>query len=434
MPSSDILIKNAYILCFDAQMSTFERGSLAINGNTIVAVGNSAEMQDWQAAEVLDGTGMILMPGFVNGHTHAGMSFFKGMADDMPVIQWLQEKIWPAEGKFLSPQFVYDAVLHAAAEMIKNGITCFNDMYFYSAEAAQACTRIGIRAVLGEGILNFPVANHNQADDAIQYAVQLQKEQANELVQFAIAPHAVYTCNQQNLLKSLEAATANNMPLHLHVAETQGDDDFCRKEYQQSPIEFLDAIGLLSDKVVIAHGIWLTDKEMEILAKRGVTIAVNTNSNLKLASGIAPLKRFEEIGVRFCLGTDGVASNNRLDMLSEISTTAKLHKAINNDATFLPARRILQIAINNGTSAVHLNHLTGSIEAGKEADLIMLDMNNLTCQPLYDPYSHLVYAATSEQIQHVMIRGKWVLKNRILTTIDENELVAAAKEYQHKIM
>jgi 5-methylthioadenosine/S-adenosylhomocysteine deaminase len=433
MKTADILVKNVVILCFDANMNIFENGYVAITGKSISAIGSMPDSSEWHAEEVIDGKGMIVLPGFINGHTHAGMSYFKGMADDMPVIQWLQEKIWPAEGKFMNAEFVKLGVEHAAAEMIKSGITTFNDMYFYSREAAESCEMAGIRALLGEGVLNYPVAMHKNADEMINYSVQSQKHFKSDLVSFAIAPHAIYTCNKENLLKASETAKKENMNLHIHLAETQEEVDLCLHEHGMRPVEYLDKLGMFHENTIIAHGIYLNDKELEILAKRGTSIAVNTISNLKLASGFAPIKRYQAAGVNFCLGTDGVASNNRLDMFAEIATTARLHKALNSDASFLPAESILKACIKGGNIALNQQDKLGAIEVDKYADLIIVDMNTIESQPMYDSYSHLVYSTSSEQVKHVIINGKVVMRDRKILTLNEDELIDRAKEYRKRI-
>jgi 5-methylthioadenosine/S-adenosylhomocysteine deaminase len=433
MKTADILIKNATILCFDQQMNKIENGYIAIEGTHISDVGSMSDLSDWQGREVIDAKGMLVLPGFINGHTHAGMSYFKGMADDMPVIKWLEEKIWPAESKFMNAEFVRLGVEHAAGEMIKSGITTFNDMYFYSREAAEACKKAGIRAILGEGVLNHPVAMHKSANDMINYSVRHQEENQHGLVSFAIAPHAIYTCNADNLTLAAEAARSNNMLLHIHIAETQEEVELCLKEHRKRPVEYLDDLGLFSAHTVLAHGIYLDDSELDILHKRNVSIAVNTISNLKLASGFAPISKYESFGVNYCLGTDGVASNNRLDMFAEIATTARLHKALNKDAAFLPAERILQACITGGAGALNMQDEIGSLEKNKLADLIFVDMNTIESQPMYDPYSHLVYSSSSEQVKHVIINGKIVMKDRKLITLNEEELIERAKDYRKRI-
>ncbi len=433
MKTADILIQNVLILCFDQQMTMIENGFIAIEGKYISELGLMKDIRDWQGKEVIDGSGIIALPGFINGHTHAGMSYFKGMADDMPVIKWLQEKIWPAEAQFMNAEFVKLGVEHAIAEMIKSGITSFNDMYFYSKEAAESSEKAGIRAVLGEGVLNYPVAMHPTAEHSIQYSVKLQEENRSDLVKFTIAPHAIYTCNRENLSNAAEMAVNKKMSLHIHVSETQQEVDNCVMEHGKRPVEYLDEIGFFKPNTVIAHGIYLNDHELEILSARKVSVAVNTISNLKLASGFAPIQRYEAFGVNWFLGTDGVASNNRLDMFNEIATTARLHKALTCDAAFLPAEQILCACIINGAKALNLQECIGSLEKGKFADLILVDINTIETQPMYDPYSQLVYSTSSEQLKHVIINGKFVMRNRKLLTLNEEELIARAKEYQKRI-
>lgn len=427
----DLLIKNGLILEF---WKTPEISSIAITDSKILEIGKELE-QKYDAKQIIDATDKIVMPGFVNTHSHVAMSYFKGLADDLPLQEWLSKHIWPVEAKFLSAEFVKDAALHGCAEMIKNGITTFSDMYFFGDQTAMSAERIGIRAVLGEGVLDLPVANYQNADEIFAYIRKMHdKYVKSELIDFAIAPHAIYTCGKENLIKAKELALELGILLHIHLSETKQEVQDCIQKTGLRPVEYLDSLGFFKGDVVVAHAIWLDENEQNILAKNNSSIAINTSSNLKIASGFDSFKSYIEHGVNLSIGTDGVASNNNLSMLQEISLTAKLQKALNDDPTILPAKEMVQIATIGGAKALKKCDQIGSIEVGKKADIILIDTNSIEAQPMYDPYSHLVYTLSSEQIKDVIINGKIVMKDRKLVNVDKNELIEKAKYYQKKIL
>lgn len=427
----DILIKNGLVLEFKKEPET---SSIAIVNGKILEIGKDLN-QKYNAKQIIDATDKIVMPGFVNTHSHVAMSYFKGLADDLPLQEWLTKHIWPVESKFLSAEFVKDAALHGCAEMIKNGITTFNDMYFFGDETAKSAEKIGIRAILGEGVLDLPVANYRNADEIFAYIRKMHDKYKNsELIDFAVAPHAIYTCGKEILIKAKDLALELGIMLHIHLSETKQEVENCIKKTGLRPVEYLDSFGFFEEDVVIAHAIWLDENEQKILAKKNSSIAINTSSNLKLASGFDSFKSYLEHGVNLSIGTDGVASNNNLSMLQEISLTAKLQKALNDDPTIFPAEEMIKMATIGGAKALNKSDQIGSIEVGKKADIIIIDINNLEAQPMYDPYSHLVYSLTSEQIKDVIINGKIVMRDRQLTNIDENELIEKAKYYQKKIL
>ena len=427
----DLLIKNGLALEYDKEPTI---NSIAILNGKILDIGKDLE-QKYKASQIIDAADKIVMPGFVNTHSHVAMSYFKGLADDLPLQEWLSKHIWPVETKFLSVEFVKDAALHGCAEMIKNGITTFSDMYFFGDQTARSAEKIGIRAVLGEGIMDLPVANYQNADEIFTYIRKMHdKYKESELIDFAVAPHAIYTCGKENLIKAKYLAQELGILLHIHLSETKQEVKDCIKKTGMRPVEYLNSLGFFESNVVVAHAIWLNETEQKILATNKSSIAINTSSNLKLASGFDTFKSYLEHGINLSIGTDGVASNNNLSILQEISLAAKLQKALNDDPTILPAKEMIQIATIGGAKALNKFNQIGSIEVGKKADIILIDTNNIEAQPLYDPYSHLVYSLTSEQIKDVIINGKIVMKDRKLITVDENELIKKSKYYQKKIM
>jgi len=422
MMKIDILIKNGLILEFGKESDV---NSIAISNGKILEIGNDLEHK-YNAKQIIDAADKIVMPGFVNTHSHIAMSYFKGLADDLPLQEWLSKHIWPVEAKFLSAEFVEDAALHGCAEMIKNGITTFSDMYFFGDQTAKSAERIGIRAVLGEGVLDYPVANYKNADEIFAYIRKMHdKYKKSELINFAVAPHAIYTCGKENLIKARDLALELGILLHIHLSETKQEVEECIKKTGFRPVEYLNSIGFLEGDVIIAHAIWLDENEQTILAENNASIAINTSSNLKLVSGITSFKSHMEHGINLSIGTDSVASNNNLSILKEMSITSKLQKALSEDPTILPAKEMIQIATIGGAKALNKSDQIGSIEVGKKADIILIDINNIEAQPMYDP---------SEQIKDVIINGKIVMKDRKLINVNEEELIKKAKYYQKRII
>lgn len=426
----NLMVKNGLVVDLSKKPA---KSSIAISDGMILDIGNDIENK-YQIEKVIDAENKIVMPGLINTHSHVAMSYFKGLADDLPLQEWLSEHIWPVETKFLSADFVRDAALYGCAEMIKNGITTFNDMYFFGDQSAEAAESVGIRAVLGEGVLDHPVANYKNADEIFSYIRNMHdKYKNNELIDFAVAPHAIYTCGKENLIKAKELALELGILLHIHVSETKKEVEDCLRKTGKRPVEYLRSIGFFEGNVVLAHAIWLDENEQKSLADVDSAIAINSSSNLKLVSGFDSFKSYLDHGVNLSIGTDSVASNNNLSILQEISLTAKLQKALNNDATILPAKKMVEIATAGGATALNKSNQLGSIEIGKKADMILLDINNIESQPMYDVYSHLVYSLTSDKIKDVIVNGKLVMQNRKLINVDEDELIEKARFYQQKL-
>ena len=429
MKKIDLIIKNGYVL--DSSELEMQPRDVIIKDDKIIYIGNSHE---YISDLIIDATDKIVMPGFINTHTHIPMSYFKGIADDLPLKEWLENYIWPMESKFLSPNFVYDSALFGCAELIKNGVTTFNDMYFYGDKTAEAAKKIGIRAVIGEAIIDFPVANHKGADDILQFTKELHQKYKNDnLIDIAVAPHAIYTCNKKNLIKAKELALELDTNLHIHVSETNFEVKESINNFGMSPVTYLNKLGIFEANVIAAHSLWLDKYEIDIYAKNDVSISINASSNYKLASGIISYKEHHKKGINLTIGTDGVSSNNNLSMFSEMNIISKVQKALINDAAFLPAKEMIKIATINGAKALRKSEEIGSLEIGKKADIITVNINNIEAQPIYNLYSQLVYSITSEQIKDVIIDGKVVMNNRKLVNVEEEELIYTAKKYQRKI-
>ena len=435
MHKVDLIINNGYIVTMNSEMKLIEHGTIAIQNGRILAIGSTKELGNiYTSNNIIDASSKIVMPGLVNGHTHIPMTYFRGYADDLVLQDWLQKYIWPAEEKFVKADFVYDAALHGCAELIKNGVTMFNDMYFYSHETARAAEKAGLRAIIGEGILDFPMAFHKTPDSMIDYTLDgYEKYKNNELIDFAIMPHAIYTCSKETLKKAADVARKHGMLIHIHVSETKKEVDDCMKQHSMRPIQYLDSIGFLGDDVSIAHGVWIDDNEQKILAERGTSVNICTECNLKLSSGFTPLNGYRRNGVIVNFGTDGVASNNNLSILDEMDITAKVHKAINNDPTFLPAEDVVKMAIIDAAEGFHKKDQIASLDEGKTADIILLATDCLENLPMYNVYSHLVYTMHSSSVSDVIVNGRLLMHNRELLTIDEQELKNKAIYYKNKI-
>ncbi|MBN2460763.1 MAG: amidohydrolase family protein [Candidatus Cloacimonetes bacterium] len=434
MQNIDLIIKGGFVLQDDNDDHWTPR-SIAVHHGLIIAIDDPDRIEMEYLPEVLlSAENKLVAPGFINAHTHVSMAFYKGLADDLPLLEWLNNHIWPMENKLTSREFVRDAALFGCADMIKNGITMINEMYFLGMDAAVSAKKIGIRAVMGEGILDIPIAGYQNADDIIAYTREMYEQfRHEELIDVFLAPHAIYTCGRSTLEKIIKLATEMNMPIHIHVSETEKEVRDCLQEHGVRPCEYLDRIELFSVPTIIAHGIWIDENEQEILAEKNISVAINTSSNLKLASGFAPIKDYLAKRVNLCLGTDGVASNNNLSMLGEMNLTAKLHKALNNDPTLLPAWQVFRMANMNGARALGKESQLGKLAPGWKADIITVAINEINCQPIYDPFSHLVYTIIPEQIKEVIVNGKIIMKDRILLTVDEEELLDKALFYSKLI-
>ena len=427
---ADLIVKGGTIITMDPAAPELENHSLAVKDGKIAAIYPSSETF-WSAPEILDASDCLMIPGLINTHSHLPMTYFRGLADDLPLDIWLRHYIWPMEAKILNAQVIRDATLHGACEMLKNGISMSHDMYFNMPAIADACSQAGMRVLIGEAVIDAQLAGDQLPGARISELRQLYQD--NPLVDFDLAPHSIYACSRSTLEKCVQASEDLNVPLHIHLSETEAEVQNCLKEQGKRPVHYLNELGMLDAKVLLAHAIWVDASEIEVLAAKGVSIASCTDSNLKLSSGILPLKSYLDQGVNVSLATDGVASNNDLDLLSELGNTARLHKAINRDPAFLPAKEALKLVTINAAKALGVEHLRGSLEVGKDADICVMELNDLQSQPLYNPYSHLVYALGSRHVRDMVVAGRVVLRNGQLTQADETELVATAKAYGIRI-
>lgn len=413
------------VLTLDAERRVIEDGAVAISGDTIAAVGGRAElMARYPAAEQLVESHGLIMPGLVNTHTHAAMSCFRGLADDLPLMTWLTEYIFPIEGN-LTGEMVYHSSLLSMAEMIKSGTTSFCDMYLFAKDVARAADESGMRGWLGEVLYDFPSPNYGELENGFAYVDELFAEYKNHpLISITVDPHAVYTCSPALLQRLKSVAERENVPYVIHLAETKDEVAGCLEQHGKTPVGHLQNLGILDEQVVADHGVYLTAEEIELLAICQVKVAHCPESNMKLASGVAPIPELLAAGVTVGLGTDGAASNNDVDMFGEMDSAAKLHKVHRLDPTVMSAETTLELATMGGARLLGVADRIGSIEPGKKADLIVLDLNQPHLTPLYNIPSHLVYVARGGDVIHSIINGRLVMKNRILLTIDEEAIMA----------
>jgi len=432
---ADMIVKADYVLKMDTDLTLIRNGAIAVRGGKIVCVGPAEGVAGTYSADtVIGGTGKVAFPGLVNTHTHAAMVYFRGLADDLPLKVWLEEHIWPAEEKWLSPEFVGDAVELACLEMLKAGITLYSDMYFYGDAIAGSAKKIGMRAVVGAGILDFPGKTARTIDEYFTNAEKFINNWIGDgLVVPGIAPHAPYTCSPETMIRAKELSGKYGIPLHLHLSETEWEISEIRKRYGKKPVVLLDGIGVLDETVIAAHCVWVDDEEISLLAERKVGVSHCIESNLKLASGIAPVVSMLKAGVKVTFGTDGAASNNDLNILSEMSTAAKVHKAVSGDPTALDARQAMLMATRWGAETLGLGSVTGSLEEGKAADIVLADLKKPHLVPLYDIYSHIVYSMNPSDIGTVLVDGRVVLDKGELTTADEADILQKARGWGRKI-
>ncbi len=432
----DLIIRNGTIVTMDARRRVIENGAVAVDKDKIVAVGTVAEIaQNYQSKQTIDSTGKVLIPGLINTHTHVPMSLFRGIADDLDLQEWLQKFIFPAEAKNVTEDFVRVGTRLGLAEMIRGGTTTYCDMYYFEDAVADETFKAGVRGVLGETIIDFPVADNKTHEEALAYAEKyINKWKNNSLVTPAIAPHAPYTVSTEHLSNVKRLADKTNAPIIIHVAETKKELDDSLKDKKLSPVAYLESIGFLSNRVIAAHTVHISDAEIDVLKKNSVGAAHCPQSNMKLASGVAPVPRMLEKDLAVGLGTDGAASNNDLDLWEEMDTAAKLHKLISNDPKVLTAEQAFEMATIRGARALHLDEQIGSIEAGKLADIVILDFDSVHQTPFYSIYSSLVYATKASDVRTVIVNGKVLMRDKQLLTLEENVIKRDANAYRRKII
>ncbi|MCY3768168.1 MAG: TRZ/ATZ family hydrolase [Gammaproteobacteria bacterium] len=435
MQRIDEIIQPRWLIPVDEEHSILESHAVALDGGKIIALGPAEEIRSRYEADTLSRRDHhALIPGLVNAHTHAAMTLFRGFADDLPLMQWLREHIWPAEQRWVDPGFVECGTNLAIAEMIRGGTTCFNDMYFFPDTVAGCAEEAGIRACVGMIVIDFPTAWARDATEYLDKGVAFHRQvRDSSLVTAAFAPHAPYTVSDAPLRNIAALSEELDCPVHIHLHETAHEVEESVSKHGIRPIERLDRLGLLGPRLLAVHMTQLLPEEIRTIAERGVHVVHCAESNLKLASGFCPVAELHRADARVCLGTDGASSNNDLDMLGELRTASLLAKGVGGDPTALNAYQSLQAATVNGARGLGLGAVTGSIQAGKSADVVAIDLSHCSTEPVYNPVSQIVYSATRDQVSDVWIAGRQVLHNREFTSLDYASVRDAAIQWRNKI-
>lgn len=436
----DLILRNAILLTMDDQLKQYEPGAIAIEGDHIAAVGLETDIiSKFSAPEIIDCLGRVVMPGLVNAHTHIPMTLLRGLADDLRLDVWLLGYMMPVEREFVSPDFVRLGSLLACTELIRSGVTCFADMYYYEDSVAQATAEAGLRAVCSQTVLKFPAPDARSFEESLFSAREfISHWKGHPLIEPSVAPHAPYTCTEEILRACAALAAEYDVPLHTHIAETALEVENSRNDHGMPVVPWVKKQSLFDAKVLAAHCVHIDDGEMFTLLHHKAGVAHNPSSNLKLASGFAPVTRMLQLGLNVGIGTDGPASNNDLDMFEEVRLAAFIAKAHTGDPTSLPAATALSMATRLGAKALHLGHLTGTLEPGKRADLILVDLAQVHNAPRFRRdtggiYSQLVYAGKANDVSDVMVNGRWIMRNRQLLTLDPQTLLEQAAEYARRI-
>jgi 5-methylthioadenosine/S-adenosylhomocysteine deaminase len=430
-----LVVTNAIVVTMDAAGRVIQNGAVAIDGSDIAGVDTAdAIRKQFRGAESIDAGGQIVMPGLINTHTHAPMVLYRGLADDLALTEWLNKYIFPAEAKTVSPEMVRAGTRLAALEMIQSGTTTYADMYYFEEEIARETKAAGLRAVLGQTIIQFPVPDAKTPADSLARAERFIEEfKGDPLITPAVAPHALYTLDGPTLRAARELARRAGVPTIIHLAETRDEVMTAQERFKSSPVAYLDNLGFLGPGVLAAHGVWVSDADIAVLKARGVGISHNPESNMKLASGTAPVTAYLRAGVALGLGTDGAASNNDLDMFEAMRVASLLHKLQTMDPRVVGAKTALEMATIGGARALGMEKQIGSLERGKRADLIVVNASTARHTPMYDPISHLVYVTHGDDVQTTIVNGKVLMRSRKAVTLDENAVLSEARAWASKV-
>ena len=430
-----LLLTNGIVITQDPSSRVIDRGAVAIDGRDIAAVdGADVIASAYSGAETIDVHGAVIMPGLINTHTHAPMVLFRGLADDLGLMEWLQQYIFPAEAKTVSPEFVRAGTRLAALEMIESGTTTYADMYYFEEEIARVTKAAGLRGVLGETIIRFPAPDARTPADSLARTERFAAEFANDdLITPAVAPHAMYTLDAATLKACRALADRLRIPALIHLAETEDEVNGSRKAHHATPAAYLESLGFWGPRTLAAHGVHLTPADIALLAKRGVGMSHNPESNMKLASGTAPVEAMRRAGIAVGLGTDGAASNNDLDMFEAMRQAAFLHKLASGDPRAIPAATAIRMATIDGARALGLAKAIGSLEPGKRADVIVVSMEAARQTPMYDPQSHLVYVTRGDDVTTTIVNGTVLMRDRKVLTLDRGAVIAEARAFAARV-
>ena len=430
-----LVVTGGTVVTMDGGGRVIANGAVAVDGADILAVGTAdAIRQRFRGADTIDATGQVVMPGLVNTHTHAPMVLYRGLADDLALMEWLTKYIFPAEAKTVSPEFVRAGTRLAALEMIQSGTTTYADMYYFEEEIAKETKAAGLRGVLGQTIIQFPVADAKTPAEGLKRAEAfIAAFKGDPLITPAVAPHAMYTLDGPMLTAARALAQRHGVPTLIHVAETRDELQEAQKRLNASPVGYLDTLGFLGPGVLAAHGVWVSEPEIAILKARGVGVSHNPESNMKLASGTAPVMGYLKAGVALGLGTDGAASNNDLDMFEAMRIASFLHKLQTGDPTAVGAKTALSLGTIGGARALGMDRQIGSLEPGKRADLIVVSMRAARQAPMYDPISHLVYTTRGDDVQTTIVHGKVLMRDRKMLTLNEAAVLQETRGWSEKV-
>jgi 5-methylthioadenosine/S-adenosylhomocysteine deaminase len=428
----DLIVSGGIVVTMDSPRNIYQDGSVAVRGDSIVAVGPRADIEArYQSAHVLDARGDLVLPGFINGHTHVPMTLFRGLHDDVTLNDWLYKYIFPAEAKNVNEEFVRWGTRLAAAEQIRAGVTAFADMYYFEDAIAEETKAAGMRGVLGETFIDFPAPDNKAEAEMLAYTEKfLKRWEGDSLIHGAVAPHSIYTCSKKTLQDAAALARKYHAPILIHVAEMKKEWEDSEKANGMSPVAYLDKIDVLGPDVVAAHCIFVDEADRKLLAQHSVGCVHNPSSNMMIASGVAPVAAMRTAGVAVGLGTDGPAgSNNDLDLMEEIDLAAKLAKISKMDPLALNAKSVVEMATIDGARAIHMEKEIGSLEAGKKADVILIGLNRPHAVPMYDIYAQIAYSLKGSDVATVIIGGKVVMQNHLLLTVDEQKVLDKARDY-----
>jgi 5-methylthioadenosine/S-adenosylhomocysteine deaminase len=431
----DLLVVGGTVLTMEPGSEAIPDGAIAVADGRIVAVGPAEELLELApTGEVVNAGGCLVMPGLVNTHSHLAMTLLRGLADDLPLMNWLENHIWPAEKTHMNRESVRLGTELAVAEQLLGGVTTTTDMYFFGDEVAQVLAEAGMRGVVAESLIDFPTPRCQTPEEMMEKQRELAELfRGHPLITPSIAAHAPYTVSAANLVKEAELAEELELPLQIHLSETRWEVEKLIEEKDRSPVAYLADLGVLSERTVAAHCVHVSPEDIELLAEFEVGVAHNPVSNLKLASGVSPVPTIVERGVKIGLGTDGAASNNTLDLLRDMQLAALLHKGVSGDPTVLPARTMVEMATIGGARVLGLDRLIGTLAEGKEADIVCIALDGPHATPFFDPWSHLVFAARAADVRHVLVRGRLVVGNRTLNTLDRERIEAQTREFAQRL-
>ena len=428
----DLIVKNGIVLTMNEKKEVINDGVVIVKGNKIIEIGDKKILKNYSSKKIIDADGGIVMPGMINTHTHVSMSVFRSLADDVP--DRLNRYIFPLENKMVSKEMVYIGAIHGSIEMAKAGVTTMVDMYLFEESAAEAVKKIGLRGIMTQNIIKYPTADGKDGNAKIEMAIKfIEKYKDDELITPGFGPHAPHTVKKEDLERIRDLSKKYNVPVSMHVAETQKEFDKFKTKYNMTPVEYLDSIGLLNERFIAAHSIFVTDSDIELMKKRDVGIAHNMVANIKSAKGISPALKMYDEGLRIGLGTDGPMSGNTLDIIGQMGYVAKLHKLENKDRSAMPPYKVVDMATMGGARAIHMEDKLGSLEKGKLADIVILETKSANMQPIFDPYSVLVYSANASNVETVIVNGKMIVEDKKLLTYDEAKDRKDIQEFSKKV-